>query len=175
MKWEEHMLRCVTKVSAIMRLYNDFTWSNKVTVVLPKTPQFHSHTNIFGERKKEKPATNAALWLNPTKRQPFQLDTHAIHSTIKRSEIDQTTDNSSKEHTKLQMKANTVKARINGFCKHHMQKQLMTKCEQHVYESSSLLTPIFLQHASPTPWKTTQWTHMAPHQPPHGASNKILW
>lgn len=63
------------------------------------------------------------------------------------------TDNSSQEDTKLQVKANAVKARINGFCKHHMQKQLMTKCEQHVYESSSLRTPVFLQHASPTPWK----------------------
>lgn len=155
MKWEEHMLRWVTKVSATIRLYNDFTWSNKVTVVLPKTPQFQSYKHLWGAEK-GKASNQCSTMIEPNKASegralPVGYACSPRHHQALRNGPN-ITDNSSQEHTKLQMKANTVEARINGI-KHHMQKQLVTKCEQRVYESSSLLTPIFHQHASPTPWK----------------------
>lgn len=73
----------------------------------------------------------------------------------KRSEIDQkqqTIQAQNKKENANESK-DCVRVKINGFRKHHMQQQLVTKCKQHVCETSPKQTQIFLQHAPPTPWK----------------------
>lgn len=140
-----------------------------------------SYQHVMEQKRKSQQSLQHYDWPNQSQKKArvlppsdekelrLHLDVHAIHSTLQQFIIKpikpvrnrpSITDNSSQEQRKMQIKAKTVlEQKPMASTQHNMQKQVMATCEQHMCDSSPGQTQVFLQHATPTPWK-----------PPNGAT-----